>query len=289
MLYRNTPSKMPYEGVIWLLAAIVWYSAALYGGWPHNYKLGACGAGGKTAEDPAQVRRFCPPWAGVAPRQRAPPHAGRGSTNACRRATARHAAMPGGARGPGVRRGPACGRPEPGDASPKACAHLGRRAAALRPCGVPVSRARGERPARQAWGRSAALRLGGGRVRGAQECVARVGRSWRDAAGGGKPRAARPCPARRRALRHDPVGLGRSWGGRQEGAPRRRPVPGPAPNQRLHRTPGSGVWWLGTVSVAPAPVKRSVRLQRTEARRHEADARRRPCGTAPSGASSRSP
>jgi len=40
VLYRNTPSKMPYEGVIWLLAANVWYSAVLYGGWPHNYKFG---------------------------------------------------------------------------------------------------------------------------------------------------------------------------------------------------------------------------------------------------------
>src|SRR5215470_13506758 len=39
VLYRNTPSRMPHEGVIWLLAAIVWYSAGLYGGWPHNYKL----------------------------------------------------------------------------------------------------------------------------------------------------------------------------------------------------------------------------------------------------------
>src|SRR5438309_7638573 len=34
---------------------------------------------------------------------------------------------------------------------------------------------------------------------------------------------------------------------------------GGGPNNRLHRTPGSGVRWLGTVSVAPAPVKPSVR------------------------------
>ena len=27
-------------GVIWMLAAIVWYSAVLYGGWPYNYKFG---------------------------------------------------------------------------------------------------------------------------------------------------------------------------------------------------------------------------------------------------------
>src|SRR5205807_2134261 len=33
---------------------------------------------------------------------------------------------------------------------------------------------------------------------------------------------------------------------------------GGGPNNRLHRTPGSGVRWLGTVSVAPAPVKPSV-------------------------------
>ena len=35
-------------------------------------------------------------------------------------------------------------------------------------------------------------------------------------------------------------------------------VPGRAPNQRLHLTPGSGVPWRGTVSVAPAQVKRGV-------------------------------
>ena len=40
MLYRHTPSRMPYDGVIWILAAIVWYSAVLYGGWPDNYKFG---------------------------------------------------------------------------------------------------------------------------------------------------------------------------------------------------------------------------------------------------------
>src|SRR5215510_13190723 len=31
---------MPPEGVIWLLAALVGYSAVLYGGWPHNSKFG---------------------------------------------------------------------------------------------------------------------------------------------------------------------------------------------------------------------------------------------------------
>jgi hypothetical protein len=40
VLYRDTPSKMLHDGVLWLLAAIVWYSAVLYGGWPYNYKLG---------------------------------------------------------------------------------------------------------------------------------------------------------------------------------------------------------------------------------------------------------
>src|SRR5262249_58447359 len=40
VLYRDTPSRMPYDGVIWILVAIVWYSAVLYGGWPHNYKFG---------------------------------------------------------------------------------------------------------------------------------------------------------------------------------------------------------------------------------------------------------
>jgi hypothetical protein len=40
VLYRNTPSRMPHHGVIWMLAAIVCYSAVLYGGWPYNYKFG---------------------------------------------------------------------------------------------------------------------------------------------------------------------------------------------------------------------------------------------------------
>jgi len=40
VLYRTTPYRMPHAGVIWILAAIVWYSAVLYGGWPHNYKFG---------------------------------------------------------------------------------------------------------------------------------------------------------------------------------------------------------------------------------------------------------
>jgi hypothetical protein len=34
---------MPYDGVIWILAAIVWYSAVLYGGWPDNYTFGLKG------------------------------------------------------------------------------------------------------------------------------------------------------------------------------------------------------------------------------------------------------
>ena len=46
------------------------------------------------------------------------------------------------------------------------------------------------------------------------------------------------------------------WG---QGEATRAAVPGRAPNQRLHLTPGSGVPWLGTVSVAPAQVKRGVR------------------------------
>ena len=50
-----------------------------------------------------------------------------------------------------------------------------------------------------------------------------------------------------------------SWG---HGEATREAVPGRAPNNRLHLTPGSGVWWLGTASVAPAQVKRSVRCLR---------------------------
>jgi hypothetical protein len=37
---------MPHDGVIWLLAVIVWYSAVLYGGWPYNYKFGGPRGGG---------------------------------------------------------------------------------------------------------------------------------------------------------------------------------------------------------------------------------------------------
>ena len=43
VLYRDTPSRMPHDGVIWILAVIVWYSAVLYGGWPYNYKFGFAG------------------------------------------------------------------------------------------------------------------------------------------------------------------------------------------------------------------------------------------------------
>src|SRR5262244_46993 len=32
---------MPHEGVIGILAAMVWYHAVLYGGWAHNYQLGS--------------------------------------------------------------------------------------------------------------------------------------------------------------------------------------------------------------------------------------------------------
>ena len=42
---------------------------------------------------------------------------------------------------------------------------------------------------------------------------------------------------------------------------KREAVPSRAPNHRLHLTPGSGVRWPGTVSVAPAQVKRGVRRQ----------------------------
>ena len=41
VLYRDTPSRMPHDGVIWILAAMVWYSAVLYGGWLDNYKFGS--------------------------------------------------------------------------------------------------------------------------------------------------------------------------------------------------------------------------------------------------------
>jgi hypothetical protein len=31
---------MPHDGVLWLLAAMVWYRAVLDGEWPYNYKFG---------------------------------------------------------------------------------------------------------------------------------------------------------------------------------------------------------------------------------------------------------
>ena len=40
VLYRDTLSRMPHDGVLWIRAAIVWYSAVLYGRWPYNYKFG---------------------------------------------------------------------------------------------------------------------------------------------------------------------------------------------------------------------------------------------------------
>ena len=49
----------------------------------------------------------------------------------------------------------------------------------------------------------------------------------------------------------------------------RRSLSHPAPNQRLHLTPGSGVRWLGTTSVAPAQVKRSVRRMKRFARQSD--------------------
>ncbi len=42
---------------------------------------------------------------------------------------------------------------------------------------------------------------------------------------------------------------------------RAQSLPQAWPNTRLHLTPGSGVRWLGTMSVAPAQVKRGVRPQ----------------------------
>jgi len=41
VLYRDTPSCVAFSGAIWMLAAMVWYRAVLYGWWPYNYKLGA--------------------------------------------------------------------------------------------------------------------------------------------------------------------------------------------------------------------------------------------------------
>ena len=40
VLYSATPSCVAFYGAIWILAAIVWYSAVLYGEWPYNYKFG---------------------------------------------------------------------------------------------------------------------------------------------------------------------------------------------------------------------------------------------------------
>jgi hypothetical protein len=50
---------MPPEGVIWILAAIVWYSVVLYGGWPHNYKFGFA----KPTQADRQYAAVVPAWA----------------------------------------------------------------------------------------------------------------------------------------------------------------------------------------------------------------------------------
>jgi len=155
--------------------------------------LGACGARSKTAEDTARVRRLFPTWAGVAPRQKAPPYEGRGSPNAGRGAAGVH--DPG---SPRAGRQTRAGRREP-EARP--CVPSDRRAPGEAGPSSPV--VRGASPCRQRGGASVAPGLGllrraapvGGRVRGSQECVALVGRSWRDTAGGGRRRAPRRCPA----------------------------------------------------------------------------------------------
>jgi hypothetical protein len=40
VLYRDTPSRIAPEGVLWILAAMVGYRAVLYGGWPYHEKFG---------------------------------------------------------------------------------------------------------------------------------------------------------------------------------------------------------------------------------------------------------
>ena len=63
------------------------------------------------------------------------------------------------------------------------------------------------------------------------------------------------------AVAHGPPGGARVGGGsRSAGRQGARIGPQP-PNKRLHLTPGSRALWLGTVSVAPAQVKPSVRCQ----------------------------
>jgi len=90
--------------------------------------------------------------------------------------------------------------------------------------------------------------------------------------GSGSPQQLRRCPVLRgteadgsgQAVGAQGVGAcsgGRLWG-EEGGVSRRTSVPEPAPNKRLHLTPGSGVRWLGAVSVAPAQVKCGVRWLR---------------------------
>ena len=168
-----------------------------------------------------------------------------------------------------------------------------RRRAPLAPdrrCPVPVWRPRGPSaagalrtpdvappPGTWVWWRAGASprRAGtvGPRPRLRQARRARVGRAEPSTAGGRGTRGhGQPQPAPRRGgLVWESVASrgtvtaawGPSWGGRW-GAPRRRSVPGPVPNKRLHLTPGSGVRWLGTTSVAPAQVKAGVRGNRGE-------------------------
>ena len=35
-----SPHKTVERGALWILAAMIWYRAVLYGGWPYNYKFG---------------------------------------------------------------------------------------------------------------------------------------------------------------------------------------------------------------------------------------------------------
>src|SRR5215475_12913333 len=56
MLYSATPSSMTFYGAIWILAAIVWYSAVLYGSTPYNTMFGYLSAREAKTVDGSEAR-----------------------------------------------------------------------------------------------------------------------------------------------------------------------------------------------------------------------------------------
>ena len=219
--------------------------------------MGAKGAGGKTAEAPAQARRPSHPCEGVAPRQGAPPHAGRCASRACRLVAARRACLhatgrksTGRATRPGLReRGARLPVPQdtrsPGEQGRSSPASVGCPRAAG--AGGPHRAWPGAAPPPCSWAWQHTWVAGAGGPWGS--LLARRG-GW--PAGSGRPRDPRRCPAQPGtaarwacpARRWVPEARSRRpgavvEGGRGEVSPRRSPEPVPAPNKGLQLTASS--------------------------------------------------